>query len=289
MSVGSINFNAGETFALGRFRRAETAAARSIERLATGQRINRASDDPSGLIASQGLKAERAQVLKQLESYGQELARYGALDGGLAGVGDLLAQLRGNITAAASTGGLSDNERSALQLDTDALIGGIAQTVLTTRFKGELLLSGYLGESAMIGLPGSDDQRASAGALLRTLTSGGTNNLLTGDLSKAQELVDGLVGSIAEQRAAVGGEVRRIESLPRELASRDENLAQALSGILDTDMAKETSELIRSQVVQQATLAAAQIARDLQKTLVVELLRGNVQTAKDAARDAARD
>src|SRR5947208_2835166 len=98
----------------------ENEIARSIERLATGKRINRASDDPEGFITSEGLKGEQRGVLLKIQQNQRDGYRYGAVEGGLSVVSDLLNDLKSDIVSASNGAGTTEAERKAYQIDADS-------------------------------------------------------------------------------------------------------------------------------------------------------------------------
>jgi flagellin len=283
----SVNFNMAEATGLRSLRTTTARLSTSLEKLATGKKINRASDDPSGLIAAEKFKAERETLKRQLEQMGQEYYRYSALEGGLAGVNDQLVELQSLVTTAASSGALADGERRALQVQADAVVEGILFASQTVRYKGELLLDGYVGNGARLSVRAESEAPTEMmiGGALRSLKSGGAHNLLGSEIEDAQKMVDALVNSIAGGRAAASAQMKGLESSMREMMSRDENLAAALSGLIDTDYAKETGELVRTQVLQQASIATVQIARELQANTVLELVKDQIETAKEVSRE----
>ena len=114
----------------------------SLQRVSTGQRINRAADDPSGLIASENLRA----VLADLEAESDSLQRVdhvaSTADAAIGEMSDLLTEARGLAVAAANTAGVSDEERQALQMELDSVISSIDRMAQSTSFNGDRLLDG---------------------------------------------------------------------------------------------------------------------------------------------------
>jgi flagellin len=116
--------------------------SRIQERLASGSRINRAADDPSGLSISERLRAQIAGLSQAVENTerGSNLIR--TAEGGLQQTSDLLVRARGLALAASNSGGLSDDEVSALQGALDGILGAIDRIANTTDFGGKPLLNG---------------------------------------------------------------------------------------------------------------------------------------------------
>lgn len=127
----------------------QRAIGQSLERLATGRRINRAADDPAGLIAADGLAARNAELTKTIEQAERAKFVVGAAEGGLSVVQDLLVELDSLVLQAANTGGRNEAERDALQLEANSIIEAIDFVIGATVFGGERILAD--GVSLQIG------------------------------------------------------------------------------------------------------------------------------------------
>ncbi|MCA9282105.1 MAG: flagellin [Phycisphaeraceae bacterium] len=114
----------------------------SLERLATGLRINRGKDDPSGLIASENLRAEQAGLSSALKNAERADQVVNIAEGGLNEVNGLLTELQGLVTASANTAGLSAEEKEANQLQIDSILQTIDRIAGATSFQGTKLLNG---------------------------------------------------------------------------------------------------------------------------------------------------
>jgi len=114
----------------------------SLERLATGLRINRGKDDPSGLIASENLRAEQAGLTAALKNAERADQVVNIAEGGLNEVNGLLTELQGLVTASANTAGLSAEEKEANQLQIDSILQTIDRIAGATSFQGTKLLNG---------------------------------------------------------------------------------------------------------------------------------------------------
>ncbi len=114
----------------------------SLERLATGLKINRGKDDPSGLIASENLRAEQAGLSAALKNAERADQVVNIAEGGLSEVNSLLAELQGLVTASANTAGLSSEEKEANQLQIDSILQTIDRIAGSTSFQGTKLLNG---------------------------------------------------------------------------------------------------------------------------------------------------
>lgn len=114
----------------------------SLERLATGLKINRGADDPAGLIASQNLRAEKSAIGQAIANSERAEQVVNIAEGGLQEVSTLLNELEGLVTATANTAGLSESEREANQLQIDSILQTIDRIAGSTSFQGSRLLNG---------------------------------------------------------------------------------------------------------------------------------------------------
>ncbi len=248
------------------FERSTEAINQALERLATGSRINRAADDPSGMMAVESLDAEIASLEAAMTGRERSMARLGAQEGSMSVLSDLLIELEGVIVTAAGGAGRSPEELEALQLQANSIIDAIDLLGTTARFNGELLLGGYgstsLGE-VMVSVPSDDPdgEPTMQAVTLSSLRSGGALNLIDGDLEAAMQSAESARSAVAFRRGSIGATQQQMQIDMEEMSSRLINLAGARSNIQDADIAQETSALVRAQVLQQASIQAALIGR----------------------------
>jgi len=121
-----------------------TALSRSLQRLTTGQRINRGADDPSGLIVSELLRADMGSLAQAIDNSQRAINIVATAEGALNEVSVMLASIRELVVEAASSGGLSEDEIAANQLQVDSAIASIDRISNTTTFGGLNLLNGAL-------------------------------------------------------------------------------------------------------------------------------------------------
>jgi len=115
----------------------------SLERLSTGLKINRGADNPAGLIASENLRAEKAGIAQAIDNAERAANIIGTAEGGLSEIGSLLTELQTLIGQAANTGGLSDEEIAANQLQVDSILNSINRIAGSVSFQGTKLLNGH--------------------------------------------------------------------------------------------------------------------------------------------------
>jgi flagellin len=116
--------------------------ATSLQRLATGTRINRGADDPAGLIASENLRAEKAAINSAITNSQRADQVMNVAEGGLQEVSNMLVELQGLVGATANEAGVSQEERDANQLQMDSILQTIDRVANATSFQGTKLLNG---------------------------------------------------------------------------------------------------------------------------------------------------
>ncbi|MBX9735774.1 MAG: hypothetical protein K2X32_02515, partial [Phycisphaerales bacterium] len=115
-------FNLGGARATTQLGQSQRSLGQIIERLATGKRINRGADDPAGLIASENLINKEVELTKQIESVTRRQYQYGATEGGLSVISDLLTSLNGLVVRGGDRSTLSTAERESLQVEANSII-----------------------------------------------------------------------------------------------------------------------------------------------------------------------
>ncbi len=274
--------NTAELMGVHAFARHQQSINQAATRLATGLRINRPADDPSGFIASEQFSREAVAVRKRIEALERDQFRLSAREGALSVVSDLAIHLQALVTQGANAGGLSDDEKSALQEELDGVIEAIEFVHNTSTFEGERIFKQWtaraLGE--VFDLPPAPPEppeppaplapgeapapsEPPRGLTIEDLKSGGALSIDAGNLELAQQLVDGINDSVNNERASIGALQKdfydsQISALQREL----ESLTSIGSQIRDADFAVEVSNLVRAQILQEASLQAILIARD---------------------------
>jgi flagellin len=114
----------------------------SLQRLSTGLKINTGADNPAGLIASENLRAEKAGIQQAIDNAGRASNIIGTAEGGLSEVSSLLTELQSLVSQTANSGGLSNEEKQANQLQVDSILSTINRLAQSTTFQGAKLLNG---------------------------------------------------------------------------------------------------------------------------------------------------
>lgn len=272
MSGISISSSYGGWSPLSALRHSQNEMASAMERLATGKRINRASDGPADVGAIAVLTGDAASALEEIKALERENNRLAAEEGAQSVVGDLVLELRGLTVSAASTGGRSESERKAMQVEADSILQTIAYLGTTSTYNGQKLLEGW-DPSTMGTVTVDDADGRSTGYSLADLGTGGQLSLFSGDMNLAQRIADAAAETIAVSRGSIGADMRSNESRIRALGAQHEGVEGIRSLLEDADVAAEVSRLVRAQTLQQASLFATAMSQHGKGT-VLKLLSG---------------
>ncbi len=254
----------------------------TLEKLATGLRINHGKDDPAGLITSENLRA----VLAALDAETRVMQRVDSVanvaESALSEVSNLLSQAVGLVVASANTAGVSDAERAAYQIELNSIVDAVNRIANTTNFNGDRLLDGTAtfnagGIELTIDSAATSDLGATdVDGTTRTLsdvTSGGALNLTDGNLEGALQTIRAAMDQVATQRGSIGAFQRN--AVQSQITSNQiafENVAAANSLIRDTDYAKETAALSRAELLNQSSIGVMSTINFLRQQVMNALL-----------------
>ena len=263
-----INFNLSSLQSQRGLAASQSSGARATEQLATGLRINRAADDPAGMAVSTKLKVQ-IQGLNQAQRNVQDgINTIAIAEGALSQMHSILARMR-ELAVQASNDTLTNSDRTQSQSEFDALRTEITRIGDATQYASVPLLNGNASafnlqvgantpdllvvsfpNATVTGIEGDAAYSATgASALSGTdLNSQATANAAISPLDAAIEVISGY-------RSALGAMSNRLQSTSDSLGVTSENVAAANSRIQDTDMAAAMSEMVRSQILQQAGIA----------------------------------
>lgn len=269
-----INANTSSMIAQRNYGMAGIALADSMERMATGSRINRGADDPAGLISSESLKAALAQL--DAESSGMERtdAVANVADGAMSEISGLLSDANAAAVAMANTGGMSQSERDAYQMEIDSSMQAVDRIASTTTFNGQKVLDGSMtltagGSSVTIGSSATGDSgQVSVGGnnyTLADIMSGRGLDASKGNAEGAQQAIAAAMSQVATMRGQVGAFQKDvIAPALRSNSVTMENTASANSMIRDTDYAAESGAFARGQMLQGSSLKVLAMANSSQ-------------------------
>lgn len=264
----TLNTNIASLRANRAVRESESIVSTATERLATGLRINRAADDPAGLIAATSLESELVALSAEADADTRKYYALGFATSVYDGMQDIARELGSLVSRSANRDALSDAEKESIQLEIDAALDGMDQIGRMGRDVAARIFGGAIDVG--IAFNGHFDLNTGQVYTLDDLRSDGV--LSNGfNPEAAAALTEKLAGSIVQRRAELGIEMNHLERTGRVREITKENLTGALSQIRDTDYAIETMNLVRGQTLSRASLAAAAVANNTHRNTLALL------------------
>ncbi|RMF92379.1 MAG: flagellin FliC [Candidatus Schekmanbacteria bacterium] len=254
-----------------------SALNKSLEKISSGLRINRAADDPAGLAVSEKLRAQIRGYNQAVRNANDAVSLVQTAEGALSEVNNILVRMKELATQAAN-GTLSQTDRNNLDKEFQALASEITRISNVTEFNGTNLIDGSISASAnavkfQIGIDNSANDRltltmndldASALKLGANSGSNGITTISSIDMAQsALDVIDSAIDTITTNRGTLGALQNRLESTINNLMVSAENASAAQSRIRDVDFASETANYVKQQILVQAgtsILAQANVA-----------------------------
>ncbi|MBQ5908446.1 MAG: flagellin [Spirochaetia bacterium] len=284
-----INHNMSAMFAQRSQGIQDLKQTKNMEKLSSGERINRAGDDASGLAVSEKMRAQIRGLNQASENAQNGISFIQTTEGYLQETTDIIQRIR-ELAVQSSNGIYSAEDRMQIQVEVSSLIAEVDRIASTAQFNGMNMLTGRFarptGENAVTGsmwlhIGANMDQRTqvyigtmSAMALgIRNVGDESIMSLETPDnANQAIGTLDEALKKINKQRADLGAYQNRLEMTVKGLDIGAENLQASESRIRDTDMAEEMVDFTKNQVLSQAgTAMLAQANQSSQN--VLSLLR----------------
>lgn len=232
----------------------------SLERLSSGNRINKSADDAAGLAISEKIRADVRSLGQDLRNAEDGIGMIQVAEGGMREISNILVRLRElSIQGASDTVG--DRERGFIDKEVQQLILETNRIALSTEFNGRKLLNGEGGQfDIQVGLNNNELDRFSFDTSKTNVTSDalGITGVTTGTKEASQanlETVDKALTNLSENRATVGALQNRLVSTISNIRILNENLSAARSRIADVDFASETAENTQRSILAQAGTA----------------------------------
>lgn len=260
MSFLKINTNTASISARRHLENSTQEMQIALERLASGERINHASDDVAGLAISEIMKGQ-IKGLGQAERNVQDaVSLVQVAEGGLSEVNNILVRMR-ELAIQASSESVSDKEREFINFEVQQLKEEVDRIANSVELSGKPLLNGEGTElSFQVGLTAEEHGQITfdvSQSDVRTGTLGidGISVESVGDARSSLEDVDAAITSVVQARAVFGAAQSRFNSTLNNLSNYSENLSAANARIRDANIAEETSRLVKSQILTEAGMA----------------------------------
>lgn len=256
----------------------------SMERLSSGLRVNSAKDDAAGLAISDGMTSQIRGMTVAIRNANDGISMAQTAESAMGSITETMQRMRDLAVQASNFGAVSSSDREKLQTEFKQLGDEIGRIIKNTEFNGKKVLNGSLqnvnfqvgaGTSAnnQISINVSDLAAASG---IKSLFSTGAVSIgsgaASGDTRDAIDAIDNAIKKIDNFRSTLGAIQNRFTTTIGNLQSSVENQSAARSRIMDADFATETSNLSRTQILQQAGTAMLAQANQSSQT-VLSLLR----------------
>jgi flagellin len=235
--------------------------SKSLEKLSSGFRINRAADDAAGLVISENLRSQVGGLRVATRNAQDGISMVQTAEGALTEVHSMLQRMR-DLVLQASNGSSDTEAKAAIDAEVDALAAEITRIGDSTRFGSRTLLNASSSVTFQVGSTSTDnisvafsDMRSSAigasGSAVNTVDVTSTSQTLSQQLT----IIDEAIKDVSTLRGSLGAAQNRLEHTVANLGVAVENLAASESRIRDADMASEMVSFTRHQIMLQAGTA----------------------------------
>ncbi|MGV8846775.1 flagellin N-terminal helical domain-containing protein [Tessaracoccus sp.] len=253
----------------------DTAMGKSLEKLSSGLRINRAADDAAGLAISEGLRAQIGGLKQATRNAQDGISVAQTAEGALTETTSILQRMRDLSVQAANGGSVDTNGQAAANKEFAQLKTELDRIATTTKFGSQALTDGTYNGTFQVGANNSANDRIAVDLSTATITAGGIadTSLITGlgstglnlgatvDITTtamaqgAMDAIDLSLKGVTNVRADLGAVQNRFEHTINNLSVATENVTASESRIRDVDMAQEMMSFTKSQILSQAGTA----------------------------------
>jgi flagellin len=257
----NINTNVSSLFAQRSLNKAQGSLGKSLERLTTGLRINSAADDAAGLAISTRFQSQIRSLEQSQRNANDGISVIQTAEGSLEQMSNMLIRMR-ELFVQSSNGSLNNSDRDAIHQEFGNLISELDRIAGNTDFNGVSLLNGSAsaGLTFQVGINNTANDKITVSiANLQTSKIGAGGSFVSGQsvstAAKAQSslgVIDGALDQISNARAGLGATQNRLSVTIDNLGSMVENLSSSNARIMDADVAKETANLTKNQILVQA-------------------------------------
>ncbi|WP_342560264.1 flagellin [Psychrobacillus sp. FSL W7-1457] len=231
-----------------------SVANRSMERLSSGYRINRAADDPAGLAISEKMRAQIRGLGQAARNIQDGISLLQTAEGALNETHAILQRMR-ELGVQAATDTLTDEDRSLLNIEFEELKKEVTRISKDTNFNTKTMLD---GTNTSINIQAGANAGQSIELLFGDMSGGslGLNDLSISSRADAEDTIGGLddaINKVSRERSRMGAYSNRLEHAYNNAVNMEENLTAAESRIRDVDMAKEMMALVKANILMQAS------------------------------------
>lgn len=258
---GSVNRNLDKT---------SRSLSSTFNHLASGQRINRASDDAAGLALAKQFEAEVRSIGQAERNTNDAASMLQTADSGYEQIGDALGRMR-ELAVQSANGTLSGSDRAAIDSEFQSLKEDVDRIAGSTTFNGQKVIGTSM--QFQVGPDAADTiTTATADATAGAIGVGAESVATQAGATTAITAIDSAISSISSARSSIGANVNRLGAAADNLAERRVNVSAARSGIADADIAEETANLTRQQILLQGG-TAIQAQANISAKMALSLLQ----------------
>jgi flagellin len=274
--VASISSNSSflNGFTQNRISKNESQLQQSMQRLASGQRINQAKDDAAGLAVLQRMMAQFNGMNMAERNAGDASSMLGVADAAASGVNDSLMRMR-ELAMQASSGLYNDSDRAMMQKEFSQLQSQVSDTLSTTQFNGKSLFTQNGSLEIQAGANNGDQLSLPTTDLLGDLGTVLDSNFsiaTAAGASNALGSLDTAMDQVASTQAEIGASANRLDAVISGLQSQAAAQATAAGRVMDADYARETANMASGQILQQSSTAMLGQASNINAQMVSGLL-----------------
>jgi flagellin len=238
----------------------------SLAKLSSGFRITKAADDAAGLAIAVNLGAQISSYNQAVRNANDALNVVQTADSSLNETQNILTRLR-ELASQSASSGVSNTERGYIQNEVDGLISEVDRIANATEYNGVSLLNSAAALTFQVGIRNvaANDQIVVTTASA-TATTLGINTLSLSSLTGAQQAlgsIDSALQSVSSTRATLGAQANRFDKVINVATTASVSLSSAKSRIMDVDVAEETSNMSRTQILMQAGVSVLSQANQL--------------------------
>ncbi|NLM96923.1 MAG: flagellin [Halanaerobiaceae bacterium] len=257
-----INTNIAALNSYNRLSSTNNNMQKSLERLSSGKRINKAADDAAGLAISEKMKAQIRGLAQAQRNAQDGISLIQTAEGALKETHAILQKMR-ELAVQSANDTNTDDDRAELQKEVSQLIEELNRIAQNTEFNTMALLDGtrssssggtalvfHIGANANQTMEVSIENMSASGLSVQDVDISSHSGA-----NQAIGTVDSAIGLVSSERSKLGAIQNRLEHTINNLGAAEENLTAANSRIEDIDMAKEMMEFTKSQILSQAGTA----------------------------------
>jgi flagellin len=245
--------------------------SKSLEKLSSGFRINRAADDAAGLAISEGMRSQMGGIKVGTRNAQDGISVVQTAEGALNETTSILQRMRDLTVQGGNLGSLTNDASKNIQEEITKLTSTLDDIAKNTKFNGQALLDGsYSNKSFQVGANTTDKVTISIGATTASalkVTSGDLAQLGTATAASAVDAnldkIDAAISSVSTERAKLGATQNQLDHVINNNNVALENVTASESRIRDTDMASEMVNFTRTQILSQAGTAMLAQAKSI--------------------------